>query len=265
MRFIGKSVRPLLPLLALAGFAFGSSSIVAPKPAAACSDQPYIGTVCTVGFNFCPRGYVEASGQLLAVANFSALYSLYGTTYGGDGRTTFGVPDFRARSPVGIGTSPYFSDPVQWGQLRGTDKVTMTVAQLPPHNHIAAFTPTLGQAPVDIPGTPGDLAVTTTVAASDANAADTTPSTTNNTLSKVTGPAARVYGPGGGTSVPLGNVTTTVTGSPDIPNQSTTVTTVTGGTVTVGNTGSGVSQPNIPPQAALMFCVATTGIYPPRS
>lgn len=264
MRFIGTSVRPLLPLLALAGFAFGTSSVVAPKQAAACSVDPLVGSVCTVGFSYCPEGYVEARGQMLAINDFQTLYALYGTTYGGDGRTIFGVPDFRARSPVGIGTSPYFRDPVQWGQIRGTDEVTITVDQLPAHSHTAAFTPTTGQAPVEIPGTSGNLSVTTTVSASDANAADATPSTTNNTLSKVTGPAARVYGPGGGTSVPLGNVTTTVTGSPAIPQQTTRVTTVIGGTVEIGKTGAGLPQPNIPPQAALMFCVATTGTWPSR-
>ena len=61
--------------------------------AADAQNSRYIGDVMAVGFNFCPRGWIEAKGQLLPISENSALFSLYGTTYGGDGRSTFGIPE----------------------------------------------------------------------------------------------------------------------------------------------------------------------------
>ncbi|RKQ71770.1 microcystin-dependent protein [Litorimonas taeanensis] len=66
----------------------------------------YVGEVILVGFNFCPRGTAAADGQLLAIDQNSSLFALYGTTYGGDGRTVFGLPDLRGRTVVGDGTGP---------------------------------------------------------------------------------------------------------------------------------------------------------------
>ena len=261
---IRKSSLKLLPLAALAGLAFGAATISAPKPAAACSDQPYMGAVCMVGFTYCPRGYIEANGQILLINQYQALYSLYGTTYGGDGVTTFGIPDFRGRSPVGIGQNPYTGTTVTLGQKRGTETVTLTIDQMPSHTHEAIFEATTAPVTVNIPGSTGDLAITTTFSASTANGASTSPSTTNNTLSKVAGPPSSPYGPGGGTNVPLAGVTTSVTGTPAIPARTAQINTVTGGKVSVGDTGGGLPQPNIPPQAAIKFCVATLGIYPSR-
>ncbi len=80
----------------------------------------YIGEVFMVGFNFCPRGSAAAEGQLLPVAQNSALFSLFGTIYGGDGRTTFALPDLRGRTPVGAGAGPGLSN-VQQGQKFGTE------------------------------------------------------------------------------------------------------------------------------------------------
>lgn len=86
---------------------------------------------------------MEARGQLLAINQYQALYSLMGTTYGGNGQTSFGVPDLRGRTPVGLGTGAGLS-PVTQGQQRGWERQTMTVAQMPTHNHTAAFTPSGG-------------------------------------------------------------------------------------------------------------------------
>jgi microcystin-dependent protein len=71
-------------------------------PARASAD-PFIGEIMMVGYTFCPRGWAEANGQLLAISQNTALFSLYGTTYGGDGRTTFALPDLRGRAPVHTG------------------------------------------------------------------------------------------------------------------------------------------------------------------
>ncbi len=102
----------------------------------ACSPEPYLGSICVTAAVFCPRGYAEASGQILAISSNSALFSLMGTTYGGDGRTTFGLPDLRGRSAVGIGTGPGLSN-INQGQKGGAETVTLTAAQIPSHTHQA--------------------------------------------------------------------------------------------------------------------------------
>lgn len=84
--------------------------------------------------NFAPRGWAFCDGQLLAVSQNDALFSLLGTIYGGDGRTTFGLPDLRGRLPIHAGTGPGLS-PRRLGAKAGEEKVTLTVNQLPSHGH----------------------------------------------------------------------------------------------------------------------------------
>ena len=79
-------------------------------PAAHAGPDEYLGEIITAGFNFCPRGTLEADGRLLPIAQNSALFSLLGTMYGGDGRTTFALPDLRGRVVVGTGQSPGLTD-----------------------------------------------------------------------------------------------------------------------------------------------------------
>ncbi|MCB2067108.1 MAG: phage tail protein [Erythrobacter sp.] len=99
--------------------------------------EPYIGEIQITGTTFCPRGYFSAEGQLLQIAQYSALFSLLGTTYGGDGRTTFALPDLRGRVPMGQGSGPGLTN---WplGSQTGTQTNTMTSAQLPSHSHVAS-------------------------------------------------------------------------------------------------------------------------------
>ena len=101
----------------------------------AVADEPFLGEIMWVGYNFCPRGWAEADGQLLPVSEFSALYSLYGTIYGGDGRTTFGLPDMRGRMSVHTGEGTGLSDYRQ-GQKGGLEEVTLTTNEMPVHNHM---------------------------------------------------------------------------------------------------------------------------------
>ncbi|PPK94297.1 MULTISPECIES: phage tail protein [Nonlabens] len=98
------------------------------------AQDDFIGEVKMFAGNFAPRGWALCQGQLLPIAQNSALFSIIGTTYGGDGRTTFGLPDLRGRVPEGVGTGPGLS-PVQWGQRSGAETVTLTTANLPSHNH----------------------------------------------------------------------------------------------------------------------------------
>lgn len=122
------------------------------KPSLA-ESEPFIGEIMFVGYNFCPRGWAAADGQLLPIAQNNALFSLYGTMYGGDGRTTFALPDLRGRVPVHAGTGPGLS-PIRQGDKRGQETVTLTTAQMPSHSHglkvsdqaATHATPTAGQA-----------------------------------------------------------------------------------------------------------------------
>lgn len=84
--------------------------------------------------NFAPRNWMFCHGQLLPIAQNSALFSLLGTTYGGNGTTTFALPDLRGRVPVGVGQAPGLNNVVQ-GEMRGSETTTLTVANLPMHTH----------------------------------------------------------------------------------------------------------------------------------
>lgn len=97
--------------------------------------EPFLGQIMPVGFNFAPRGWALCNGQVLPIAQNTALFSLLGTTYGGDGRTTFALPDLQARIPIGQSQGPGLSNrPL--GSPGGADAVTLTTAQLPAHNHL---------------------------------------------------------------------------------------------------------------------------------
>jgi len=99
--------------------------------------EPYfIAQICLFAGNFAPRSTVYCAGQLLSIAENEALFSLIGTTYGGDGQNTFAVPDFRGRIPVGTGQGPGLSSFVI-GQRAGTNNTTLLTQQMPSHTHPA--------------------------------------------------------------------------------------------------------------------------------
>ncbi|PPC75545.1 phage tail protein [Pokkaliibacter plantistimulans] len=262
----------LIKLSSMSSLALATLTVAftfSPRQAAACGTEAYTGEVCIMAGSYCPANTVELMGQLLAINEFQALYSLMGTTYGGDGRVSFGVPDMRGRAPTGYGTGPGLTSR-PWSTKYGQEGVVQTVAQMPQHNHQAVFTPTGG-------GTGGTSTATGTVTL------DVTGSvkigTSTNTLTTrsntpvnnaVLGPAqlttANVYAPAG-TSADLvigpdnavtgkatGNVSLEVTGGGSSG----------GGVVTVGNTGGGQAIPTVSPSIAMRYCMVTDGIYPPR-
>ncbi len=96
--------------------------------------EPFIGQVMMFGGNFAPRGWALCDGQLLSINSNSALFSILGTTYGGDGRTTFALPDLRGRVAIGPRTGPGLSN-YNLGQSGGVEAVTLTTAQIPAHSH----------------------------------------------------------------------------------------------------------------------------------
>ena len=103
---------------------------------AANAQENYLGEILKVPYNFCPLGTDEADGQLYSIAQYSALYSLYGTTFGGDGVTTFGLPNMQSRMSIHNGTGPGLTTRVL-GEVGGTETNTQTTATLPRHEHVA--------------------------------------------------------------------------------------------------------------------------------
>ena len=220
---------------ALAALLAGSSLMMAAPAQATCSPDPYMGSVCITAATFCPRGYVEAQGQMLAISSYTALYSLLGDVYGGDGRTTFGVPDLRGRTPVGQGTGPGLT-PVYPGAIRGYERVTLSSSQLPVHSHAATFTPS-GSSTATVKAST-TVATKAVVATGDYIASDKGIGGVNKFV-----PASE-----SGTTVDLGGVS--AGGS--------------GGTVDVDSSGGGQAFTNVPPQLGIRYCLATDGTYPPR-
>ena len=99
--------------------------------------EPFIGQLMCVGFNFAPKGWALCQGQLLPIAQNTALFSLLGTMYGGNGQTTFALPDLRGRVPMSFGQGPGLQFYDQ-GQMSGSESVTLITPQIPMHNHTVA-------------------------------------------------------------------------------------------------------------------------------
>ena len=100
--------------------------------------DPFMAQIILFGGTFAPRGWAFCNGQLLAIAQHNALFSLLGTTYGGDGRTTFGLPDLQGRVPVHVGNGAGLPS-IRLGQKGGEATVTLTANQMPAHNHSAVI------------------------------------------------------------------------------------------------------------------------------
>ncbi len=102
--------------------------------------EPFIGMIMLFAGNFAPKGWAFCNGQLLSIAQNSALFSILGTTYGGDGKTTFALPDLRGRAPIHWGQGPGLRN-YQLGEHGGAETVSLTAANLPPHTHALSFGP----------------------------------------------------------------------------------------------------------------------------
>ena len=198
--------------------------------------DPFIGQIILWPMNWAPQDWALCNGQLLNVAQNQALFSLLGTTYGGDGRTTFGLPNLQGRFPLGYGVANGVT--YQLGQTGGNAAVTLTPANLPAHTHPATFTP-------------GSSAVTVQVSTNTTNGA-LAPSATNNYLGG-TGPTS---GPGQAAvwtnaltaPVPLGGVAGNISG-----------------TVTVNPSPAPTAAvPTLPPYQVLNYIIAVQGVYPQR-
>src|ERR1051325_5287894 len=97
--------------------------------------QPYIGEIKMVGFNFPPKGWAFCNGQVLAIAQNQALFAILGTTYGGNGQTTFALPNLQGRAPIYVGPGYVL------GGIGGTTTHTLIVSEMPAHTHVPVGAP----------------------------------------------------------------------------------------------------------------------------
>ncbi|MFC0349808.1 phage tail protein [Undibacterium danionis] len=224
----------------------------------------FIGTVMAVGFNFAPRGWMFCNGQILSIAQNSALFALLGTTYGGDGMSTFGLPDLRGRVAVGGqpgGPGPGLTNIVM-GEKAGTNNVTviatgnvsisLTIANLPAHSHPAT---------VDISG----LGATTHVTVGAGTTGVLAAASNNGGLTATSGgqSGAAIYLPAGTaptSPVDLGGVTTAITGSASAATQNTG-----SGTPLVAPVSTSALTSIMQPYIGLNYIIATEGIFPSRN
>ncbi|WP_341501777.1 tail fiber protein [Gallaecimonas sp. GXIMD4217] len=200
--------------------------------------EPYIGEIKMVGFNFAPRGYALCDGQLLPIASNTALFSLLGTTYGGDGRTTFALPDLRGRVPVHPGDGPGRRR-WRWGEREGSETNTLSLNQLPIHNH-------------GLQGASATITATTTISppASSENGNSDSPEGKVPATVLSGGRAATAYADAGNTT--MQSFMASTNGTAALSGQT-------------GTAGASQSVNNIQPSLAMYFVIALQGIFPSRS
>ena len=203
--------------------------------------EAFVGTILTFGFNFAPTQWSLCNGQLISISQNQALFALLGTIYGGNGTTTFQLPNLQSRSPIGFGQGIGLSTYVI-GQASGAEQISLTLSNLPTHTHVATFTPS-----------GGGSAPTVTINGTSTGTATGVLSATNNVLAGVGGPTAgHVWAGSVGTPVPIGGVTVTGGGGG-------------GGTVTNQTTGQGLPTPILNPYLAVNFSISLFGIFPSRN
>ncbi|MBC8051668.1 MAG: tail fiber protein [Sphingobacteriaceae bacterium] len=210
----------------------------------------YLAIIKMFGGNFAPRGFMLCQGQVLSIATNTALFSLLGTTYGGNGQTTFGLPDLRGRVPKGAGNGPGLT-PVNPGDVSGVENVTILLTQMPSHTHVATFTPSGGGG--------GGGSITATLNASNKQATQSVPGTAGaNTLAAPfdTGNSASIAGyvSDAAPTIPLVGLTVTGGGSSGG-----------GGTVTVGLSGGNQPMSIVNPYLGMNYIICTEGLFPSRN
>lgn len=201
------------------------------------------GTLASIqmfGGNFAPRTFSFCTGALVAISSNSALFSLLGDAFGGDARTTFGLPDMRGRAPAGTFQGPGLQDR-RLGQKWGMEYETLSVAQMPQHSHALASAP--GTAPtVDV-----DITASTELGSSAAPADGDYLSS----LADGRSPGQSIYGDGSGSNVALGGVNASLSNLAS--------------SLVVGNSGLSQPFPLSQPSLATSFVICTQGLYPMRS
>ncbi len=206
--------------------------------------DPLLGEISLVPYNFAPRGWAFCNGQILPISENTALFSLIGTIYGGDGRTTFALPDLRGRNAVSAGSGPGLPS-LRVGNRGGQDEVRLTLNHLPSHSHKAVFTAgsgTSGSTTADLKVTQGSGTTSDPASAKSIASQVTAGLSTGDSLST-----------DDSTTVIKDAVTGIKAGSPD------------SGTVTIGNTGNNIPFDNMSPFLTLNYIICLQGIFPSRN
>jgi len=188
---------------------------------------PFIGMIILVPYNFAPKGWALCAGQVMPIAQNTALFSLLGTTYGGDGMTTFALPDLRGRLPLGAGSGPGLT-PRTLGEVAGQENVMLTTGELPAHTHAITL---------------NNLAAT----AHAKNAAGNSQTPMGNV------PAAEASG----VTATYSNASPDATMAPGAISVT--------GTATAAPTGSGAPVSVLNPYLTFNYCIALQGIFPSRN
>jgi len=196
-----------------------------------------IGEIRLFGGNFAPRGWSLCTGQSMSISENTTLYSILGTTYGGDGVNTFNLPDLQGRIAVGTGQGPGLSNYVL-GESIGFEEVTITTAQMPAHNHQTVVTP----------GSGASTLAATLYGVNDAGGLDTPG---GNYIGQDNGAGATSYATSG-TPVAM-NASSIKNVQLPLP------------IVTLGGSGGNLPHENRQPVQALNFIICVEGIYPSRN
>ncbi|MBI1686131.1 phage tail protein [Caulobacter hibisci] len=202
----------------------------------------YMAMIVQFGGNFAPRNFAYCNGQIIGITQNTALFSLLGTTFGGNGQTTFCLPDLRGRAAIGPGQGPGLPTYVQ-GEVAGAPTTTLSILNMPQHNHTAVFAPS---------GSPSvSLTALSGVANGQQSGAPTAGAQLCNTHDTESLSSPGIYAPTGtaGTAVNLaGGAVSGVSG-----------------TVTVGFAGNTQPFDNMQPYLGLQSLICTAGIFPSRN
>jgi microcystin-dependent protein len=217
-----------LPLKSMLAVAMTTATLL-PLSSAACGSDPYLlGTICAFAFTFCPRGYLPTAGQTLPIAQNQALFALLGTTYGGNGQTTFALPDLRGRSVIGSGQGAGLS-PISIGQVGGAEQITLTPNQMPAHTHTVTTSVTVNTAIKAVSG-----------------------------AGNTTNPTGNVWAASSSRDNVYSNT------APNATMASAAVATTASGNTTIAQAGSSQPFSNRSPYLGVTYCIATIGLFPPR-
>ena len=197
----------------------------------------YLGQIMLWAGHFVPQNWAICQGQTLAIAQYEALYSIIGTYYGGDGRATFGLPDFRGRVPVGAGQGPGLM-PYQMGAEGGLEIVRLSTAQMPAHHHENTLT-------ISPSGFAVDIAIPSVSGPGDGV------KPVNNTVLAKAPPGSNLYASAAADSN-LRPFSATGTVVPDV-------------SITNNSAGSGNPIENRQPYSVANYIICITGLYPQRN
>ena len=211
--------------------------------------ESYLGSVSLTAGTWAPKTWNYCQGQVTAIVGNQALYAVIGTQYGGDGRSTFGYPDYRGRLALGMGTGPSLT-PRYNGNMGGLETVELTIDMLPPHTHVATTVSSVTVQP--------DFQSTSILNVNSANANSAQPGPDRYLATGFQPPSTiAIYSTAApDTNLNAATIDTTVTRTVD---------TAVNVSVTNQNTGTGIKHENMPPFTVAAYIMCFDGLFPARN